>query len=281
MSDISNRTYRDLAIPYFIEVFKLVDEIMKANHVPYYLIGVTAADLQLLQQGIKPSRGTKDIDFAVMVSSYAAYEKVKEGLIRRGFNQAKVPFTLYHAEYNVAIDLLPFGQIEQSDAANFTEREITMNVLGFKETLEDPHVIPLDDTLSIHVPPLHGMVVLKLISWSDRPEMRASDLDDIYRIVSHYFDSESDSIFREHFDLLDAEPFDQKLIAAEVMGRRIAEILKKSGKVKDRVLNVLEENTSDPMKSSIGKYWASKHQIDIDYAISILKSIKNGINENL
>ena len=281
MSDISNRTYRDLAIPYFIEVFKLVDEVMKANNVPYYLIGVTAADIQLLQQGIKPSRGTKDIDFAVMVSSFAAYEKIKEGLILQGFNQTKVPFTLYHAEYNVAIDLLPFGQIEQSDTANFTEREITMNVLGFKETLQDPHVIPLDDTLSIQVPPLHGMVVLKLISWSDRPEVRASDLDDIYRIISHYFDTESDSIFGEHFDLLDTEPFDQKMIAAEVMGRKIGEILKKSSKLKNRVMKVLEENTTDPVKSGIGKHWASKHQIDIDYAISILTSIKNGINRNL
>lgn len=279
MSDISNRTYRDLAIPYFIEVFKLVDEIMKANQAPYYLIGVTAADIQLLQQGVKPSRGTKDIDFAVMVSSFAAYQKVKEDLILRGFNHAKVPFTLYHAQYNVAIDLLPFGQIEQSDTANFTEREVTMNVLGFRETLEDPKVIPLDNSLSIQVPPLHGMVVLKLISWSDRPEMRATDLDDIYRIVSHYFDTESDTIFGEHFDLLGAEPFDEKMIAAELMGRRIAEILKKSVRVQDRVMNVLEENISDPVKSSIGKYWASKHQIDIDYAISILRSIKKGISE--
>lgn len=281
MSDISNQSYRELAIPYFIDVFKIVDEVLKANEAPYYLIGVTATDIQLLKEGIKPSRGTKDIDFAVMVSSFEQYDKIKDNLIEKGFNQVQVPFTLYHSKFNVAIDLLPFGQIEQSDTVNFTEREVTMNVLGFKETLADPKKIILDDTLSIEVPPLHGMVMLKLISWSDRPEIRVTDLDDIYRIISHYFDTESDSIFTDHFDLLEADPFDQKLIAAEVMGRNISEILKKSPRLQQRVIRVLDENTSEPNKSRIGKHWASKYSIDVEYAISLLNSIKKGINENV
>ena len=281
MSDISNQTYRDLAIPYFIDVFRIVDEVLKANDAPYYLIGVTATDIQLLKEGIKPSRGTKDIDFAVMVSSFEEYDKIKDDLIKNGFNQVKVPFTLYHSEFNLAIDLLPFGQIEQSDTVNFTEREVTMNVLGFKETLEHPNKVILDDTLSIQVPPLHGMVMLKLISWSDRPEVRVTDLEDIYRIISHYFDTESDSIFTDHFDLLDADPFDQKLIAAEVMGRNISAILKKSPRLQERVMKVLDENTTEPSKSSIGKHWASRYHIDVEYAINILNSIKKGINDNL
>ncbi len=278
MSDISNQTYRELAIPYFIDVFRIVDEVLKTNNAPYYLIGVTATDIQLLKNGIKPARGTKDIDFAVMVSSFAEYGKIKDDLIQKGFNQVKVPFTLYHSQFNVAIDLLPFGQIEQSETVNFTEREITMNVLGFKEALAQPNEVILDETLSIQVPPLHGMVMLKLISWSDRPEVRLTDLDDIYRILSYYFDTESDSIFSDHFDLLDVDPFDQKLIAAEVMGRNISALLKKSPRLQERVMKVLDENTSKPAKSSIGMYWASKHQIDVEYATKILNNIKRGIN---
>ena len=119
MSDTSNLTYRDLSIPYFIEVFKMVDEVMKLNGSPFYLIGVNAADLQLLKQGVKPSRGTKDIDFAVMTPSFQGYEKIKDDMIAKGFNQAKVPFTIYHPKYNAAIDLLPFGQIEENDTINF------------------------------------------------------------------------------------------------------------------------------------------------------------------
>ena len=280
MSDSSSLTYRELAIPYFLEVFTVVEEVMKASRAPYYLIGVTAADIQLLKEGIKPSRGTKDIDFAVMVSSFIQYDTIKSELIAKGFNQVKDPFTLYHPKFNVAIDLLPFGQIEESDTVNFTEREVIMNVIGFKETLQDSAQISLDDTLSIQVPPLHGMVLLKLISWSDRPELRATDLEDIYRIITHYYNVQGDSIFDEHFDLLAADPLDEKLIGAEVIGRKISEILNKSEKLKSRVLKVIEENTSDPALSSIGKYWASKYRIDVDYAIHILNRMKKGIEKS-
>ncbi|MBA4146316.1 MAG: hypothetical protein C0523_11160 [Cytophaga sp.] len=67
--------------------------------------------------------------------------------------------------------------------------------------------------------------------------------------------------------------------SSRMMGRRIAEILKKSDKLKERVMRVIEENSSVPAKSSIGKHWASDHGIDVDYAIGILKNIKTGIED--
>jgi predicted nucleotidyltransferase len=280
MSNTSSLTYRDLAIPYFLEVFQVVDEVVKANGAPYYLIGVNATDIQLLKQGIKPSRGTKDIDFAVMVSSFWEYDKIMDGLIAKGFNKVKdTAITLFHPAYNVAIDVLPFGEIEEHHTINFTEREVIMNVLGFKETLSQYKEILVDDVLTINVPPLHGMVILKLISWSDRPEIRATDLDDIFRVVKYYYDTEGDAVFDEHSDLLGAEPFDEKLIAARIMGRHIAEILKMSDALMKRVMQVIQENSLDPTKSSIGKHWASKNRIDVEYGISILKNIQIGIEE--
>lgn len=72
----SNQSYKKLAIPYFKEVFEIIDEIMRKHEIPYYLIGVNAIALELLKEGIKPSRGTKDIDFAVMISSGEDYKKL-------------------------------------------------------------------------------------------------------------------------------------------------------------------------------------------------------------
>lgn len=83
----SNQTYKELAIPYFKETFDCIDEIMQELQIPYYLIGVSAIALELLKQGIKPSRGTKDIDFAVMISSIAAYEKISATLELKGFKK--------------------------------------------------------------------------------------------------------------------------------------------------------------------------------------------------
>lgn len=280
MSNTSNPTYRDLAIPYFLEVFQIVDDVMKKNGTPFYLIGVNATDLQLLREGIKPARGTKDIDFAVMVASFREYDKIKDDLTQHGFNKVKdSSITLYNPKYNVAIDVLPFGEVEQNYTANFTEREVMLNVVGFKETLTESSAVSIDDVLTVNVPPLHGMVILKLIAWSDRPEIRATDLDDIYRIVKYYYDVEGDSIFNEHNDLLDADPFDEKIIAARVMGRRIADILKKSDTLRKRVMTVIDENSSDPSKSSIAKHWASKNRIDAEYGISVLRNIQKGIEE--
>jgi len=65
----SGQTYKELAIPYFKEVFQIIDEVLSERGIPYYLVGVNAIALELLEKGHKPSRGTKDIDFAIMISS--------------------------------------------------------------------------------------------------------------------------------------------------------------------------------------------------------------------
>ncbi|WP_221407841.1 hypothetical protein [Reichenbachiella faecimaris] len=110
--NISNQTYKELAIPYFKEVFEDIDKIMSAHHLPYYLIGVSAIALELLKKGIKPNRGTKDIDFAIMVSTIHQYEEISKTLTNEGYNKVKAPWTFYSEKYNVAIDILPFGEIE-------------------------------------------------------------------------------------------------------------------------------------------------------------------------
>lgn len=69
----SNQTYKELSTPFFKETFDCIDEIMKEHQIPYYLIGANAIALELLKEGIKPSRGTRDIDFAIMISTTSRY----------------------------------------------------------------------------------------------------------------------------------------------------------------------------------------------------------------
>lgn len=96
-----NQTHKELAIPHFKEVFDLTDEIMIHHKIPYYLIGVSAIALELLKKGIKPSRGTKDIDFAIMISSITEYENLGRSLVKVGFNNVKAPWTFYHDKFNI------------------------------------------------------------------------------------------------------------------------------------------------------------------------------------
>lgn len=151
----SNQTYKELAIPYFKETFDCIDEVMQELNIPYYLIGVSAIALELLKQGIKPSRGTKDIDFAVMISSMNEYENIKTALDAQGFHKVSAPWTFYSAQFKIVIDILPFGEIEANSTINFQERNADLHVLGFREVMEEAVTVNIEEKIA-NIPPLPG-----------------------------------------------------------------------------------------------------------------------------
>ncbi|NLN48228.1 MAG: hypothetical protein GX154_03915 [Clostridiales bacterium] len=273
-----NKTYKELAIPYFKECFDCIDEVMKELDIPYYLIGASAISLELLNNGIKPSRGTKDIDFAVMISTIGEYEELSKLLETRGFNKVSAPWTFYSEKFNIAVDILPFGEIEEKYTVNFNERRIDLHVLGFKEVMEEAVPVYIEEKIA-NIPALPGMVILKLISWSDRPEERIDDLYDILKIIEHYYELEWDDILENHYDLLDKDPFDQKIIAAEVLGRKSKLYLDKSKALSERIIKLLNTSLQDPLNSDIARIWARKIDSDIEYTIELIKAFKRGVTQ--
>lgn len=273
---ISNQTYKELAIPYFKETFDCIDEVMRELKVPYYLIGVSAIALELLKSGIKPERGTKDIDFAVMISDMKEYDEISAALDIRGFKKVAAPWTFYSAEFKAAIDVLPFGEIEEYYTIHFNERYIDLHVLGFREVMEEAVEVQIEEKIA-NIPPLPGMVILKLLAWSDRPEERTDDPLDILRIIKHYYNIAMDEIFDQHHDTLAAEPFDDLLVGAEVLGRKSRLYLQKSEAISQRVLAVLETNLANASNSSISREWARKLDTDIEYAFALLHAFYKGI----
>ncbi len=276
----SNQTYKELAIPYFKESFDCIDEVMQELQIPYYLIGVSAIALELLKDGIKPGRGTKDIDFAVMISGINEYEKISEALVARGFKKVAAPWTFYSDVFKVAIDVLPFGEIEENYTVNFNDRYTDLHVLGFREVMEEAVQVEIEEKIA-NIPPLPGMVILKLIAWSDRPEERENDLSDILRIIQHYYTLKWDEIVEQHYDTLVIEPFDQLLISAEVLGRNSRLYLQKSEVISTRILKVLENNVQVATKSAIAKEWARKLDSDIEYAFDLLSAFQKGITHEV
>lgn len=272
----SNQSYKQLAIPYFKEVFEVIDDAMIQHQIPYYLIGVNSIALELFKKGIKPSRGTKDIDFAIMISIMEQYEQLGDTLAQRGFNRVKAPWTFYSDQYNIAIDILPFGEIEEHDTLQFNQRYSDLHVLGFKEVLEEAEKVEIEEKI-VNIPPLPGMIILKLVAWSDRPEERENDLADILRIIEHYFDHNFDEIVESHNDTFGDKELDQLLISAEVLGRKANNILLKSEVLEKRILNVLDANINDEQESKIAKDWASKKGWEIEYALKVLLAFQKGI----
>ncbi len=272
----SNQTYKELSIPYFKDVFEIIDKIMVKHKIPYYLIGATAIALELLKDGVKPSRGTKDIDFAIMISSLNEFDKLSNSLVKKDFNKVKAPWTFYSDKYNIAVDILPFGEIEQHDTIQFNKRYSDLHVLGFKEVLENPEKVQIEEKI-VDIPPLPGMVILKLVAWSDRPEERENDLKDIILIIEHYFNFNYDEIVEYHNDTFPDEGFDQLIIAAEVLGRKSKVYLSKSKSLASRIFSILEKNLTNESESKIAKEWAIIKSCDIEYSMKILKAFQKGI----
>lgn len=270
----SGQTYKELAIPYFRETFECIDEVMRELEIPYYLIGASAIDLQLLKKGIRPKRATKDIDFAVMVSNLSEYERMRDALVAKGFRKDPEPWRFLSDTYMIRIDVLPFGGIEDDHMVSFSDRYTDLHVLGFQQVLEAAEPILVEESIA-NVPTLAGMVILKLIAWSDRPEKRTDDLPDILRIIDHTFDL--NDIAENHFDLLDADPFDERVIAAEVLGRECRTYLAKSEAILTRVMQVLNDNLRDASTSVIARSWARSRDTEIEYSFQLLKVFHRGI----
>ena len=274
-----NQTYKELAIPYFKEVFDCVDEIMTQHNISVYLIGATAMALEHLKYGIKPVRGTKDIDFAIMVSSMKEYEQISEALIHKGFKKIRAPWTFYSEKYQAVIDILPFGKIEKHDAVQLNKRHTDLHLLGFKEVLQQAVPVRIEEKIA-NIPSLPGMIILKLVAWSDRPEERADDLSDILNIIGHYFDIEYDEILQTHFDIFpEEEDFDTLKVGAEVLGRKARQYLEQSDTLSNRIHEILNANLQKPSGSKIARAWAGPRGWEIDYAFSILKSLQKGLSK--
>ena len=278
MNDLSKKSYKELAIPYFFEVFQIVDDVLSRLSIPYYLVGVNAIALELLKTGIKPSRGTKDIDFAIMISSLTEFEHVVSNLEEKGFQKVKAPWTLFHPEYNAAIDLLPFGQIEERDTIGFNERYTDLHVLGFKEVLRETEQVAIEERFT-QIPTLHGIIILKLVSWSDRPEKRDNDLKDILLIIKQYYSIAWEKIMDDHFDIIPEDGFDELMIAARVLGRKAAQILSQSKRLEGRIMDVLRKNSENIRNTPIGEQWARENDWTVEYAVRILKEFIKGILE--
>jgi predicted nucleotidyltransferase len=267
--------------PWFKEVFSLVDDACKALNVPLYLIGAQARHFHLAQQGIKPGRGTMDIDFAIMLPDMLIYEKLKNDLLTVGFRKVTEPYRMIHDKTNTVIDLLPFGEIEEKGTVKFTDRKTEVSVVGINEIVLRSEARQLDEETVIQVPPLAGIIILKLISFDEKPE-RIKDLDDINDIIIHYFELNSDMFYEILPDVM--EEFDSSHFMIEagawLAGYDIGQILAPHNNLKNYILQILE-NEINQEAGKISRYFYHKAYFeDIGSAKRILNLIITGINQS-
>jgi predicted nucleotidyltransferase len=269
--------------PNISEVLFALERGLNKYEIDFYLIGAVARDVWMSAiNGITPSRITGDIDFAVFIDDKRTYENLRDYLINiEGFSPYKTNSFVLIWKGFIQVDLLPFGAIEDNNS-KVTIGEVgltSVNMPGFREIYDEglPE-LELEEQHRFKFCTLPGIVILKLIAWQDRPEIRRDDIKDISKILKHFFDMYADEIYENHNDLFGNNEFDLNLIAARVMGREISKISKRSVTLYNRIKKLFEENTNTN-DSEIAKIMIEFYDNTIEDNILVLEQIKIGFLE--
>jgi len=263
------------------EVIKSLEEAFNYFGINFYLIGARARDLWLQKHRIKPPTATRDIDFAVLISDVKEFDELGKYLVdNKGFKSfSEAPHRFIFTKNDYIIDLLPFSKTSAYYTHFKDKFDTKISVLGFKEVYEKGTTLEKITGRLIKTATLPGICVLKLIAWSEKPEQRRKDIKDFQVILENYFEIESNQIYESHLDLFD-ENAEIELIAAQVLGRQIGDIIKDSVDLTEKIVSVFEENIVNPEKSEIADIMVGENSMVVDI-IRILERVLTGINEKL
>lgn len=218
------------------------------------------------------------MDLAVFISKPEAYEQIKLTLIEKhDFKEVKTNSFALLTPYGYPVDLLPFGSVEIDEAVEIEGEGLTnVHVNGFKEIYQHG-IAPIftEDGITFKIASLASIVLLKLIAYDDRPEIRTQDIKDVAIIINHYFHVESDLIYEKHNDLFENEDLELVDIAAIVIGREMKSILNTNEALRDRVLGIL--SLSEKQLKRIHELMAQTEKFTIEKCLVLLNRIKKAI----
>jgi predicted nucleotidyltransferase len=262
------------------EIFEALERGFTKFGIDFYLVGATARDVWMRGVHEKPpKRATSDLDFGIMIKDSYLFDELKEYLIKEeGFVPYRENAFVLIWKDKTQVDLIPFGELENEGVATVRGTGFTsMNVEGFQEVYEQASEEVQTEDLHFRVCTLAGIVILKLIAWDDRPEMRGEDIDDIAEILKNYFHFNSDAIFEHHNDLFGDNDLDE--VAAQYLGREIGKIISRNKKLTERVTAILERGLSDSNQNNLDELLARESDETIDYSRSLIAHILAGIKE--
>ncbi|SEB06744.1 Predicted nucleotidyltransferase [Flavobacterium gillisiae] len=247
------------------------------------MVGAVARDVWMSAiNGIPPTRITGDIDFAIFIDDKGTYEKLRNYLINtEGFSPYSTNNFVLIWKKVIQVDLLPFGAIEDKNTkVSIGDVGLTsLNMPGFKEIYDEglPE-LELEEQHRFKFCTLPGIVILKLIAWQDRPEIRRDDIKDISKVLEHFFEMYADEIYENHNDLFGDDKLDLNLIAARVMGREMNKIARRNVSLFDRLKELLEVNTNNS-DSAMAKIMIEFYGNTIENNLAVIEQIKIGYLE--
>ena len=216
-----------------VDVYRAVAEATEQQSIDYLVVGANARDLVLHHgYGLRIQRATLDLDFAIEVGEWGAYQALKEILIAGGFEETQQKQGLKSPD-GLFVDIIPFGDLadDKGNIAWPPDHSHEMNVLGFAEAHSNADMVRLHDVPALDVPIVSpvGLVLLKLIAWRDRArDKRARDALDIRHVLENYVNFPPDvaGIWDSTalLELLEQFNEDIVLVSSSMLGTKVNEM---------------------------------------------------------
>ena len=263
------------------EILEALERGFSKFGINFYLVGATARDVWMRGvHEVPPKRATSDIDFGIMIKDSYIFDELKNYLIEvEGFTPYKENAFVLIWKDKTQVDLIPFGELEQEGVATVKGTGFTsMNVEGFMEVYEQASEEIHTEDQHFRVCTLAGIVILKLIAWDDRPEMRGDDIDDIAEIIKNYFHFNSEVIWEHHSDLFTDDNVLEE-IASQYLGREIGKIISGNAKLIERIKGILGKGLIDINSNNLDELLARESYETIDFSRSLISHILAGIKE--
>lgn len=287
MKNIFQVSLNDLSIYGLNELFDSLSYTFKKKSIDYILVGALARDILLLKVyklELMP-RATSDIDIAILVNNWEEYEIITNELIKtQKFKKTQSIHRFIYSE-KIEVDIIPFGEIASpNNKIKWPPDYLNiMSMVGFIEVYDNAATIKYDNENSFKIASLEGLIILKLIAWSDRK--RQKDAQDISLLLKNcFYVYLSSAEFggapdeKENYDL------DFTLYGVRMMGNKISLLLKSAPQVKNEIIKILEKEIIESESSRLAtEMLESRFEINekYEYNLKLLKELSEGINEDI
>jgi predicted nucleotidyltransferase len=257
-----------------------VQAVASSMGIATLIAGAFARDLHLMYRaGIGIRRQTEDIDLAVAVPDWAAFEVLSHKLTSSGaFEETTTSVHRLRHRSGWPVDLLPFDGVESSDRkiAWPPRGEFVMSVFGFREALANAHPVALPGQVQTQLVSLAALAVLKIVCWQERHYTSPrKDAHDLQLILRHYLVAEHEArLWNEFSAWTQGDDFEYELAGPRMLGHDMARLLEPDGQ--DQIAKVLCQQVR---VDAVGPLPFEMNSVDPARAITALSALLRGLQE--
>ena len=171
-----------------------LDKCMAAHGLPLYVVGARARDVAMkLMKGDEPKRRTEDLDVAIAIENWQAFDDICQTLQENHFKRYGTTQKFFYkgknGDIDFEVDIVPFGGVAVDEKIGWPpEGNPVMSVKCFQDVMKEAITVVVDDIVRVKMAPLCGQFLIKLDTWNDRHATTDKDAEDMLFILKIYLD---------------------------------------------------------------------------------------------